>query len=81
MESGAQRYAHLSKAATAIGLEGRFLSKNGSSILPGETLRGFYPPDYQLATDLLKMSVMILVVVVRTAVGSLFIVAMLRLPG
>ena len=36
---------------------------------------------YQLATDLLKMSVMILSVVVRTAVGSLLMVAMLRPAG
>ena len=34
---------------------------------------------HQLATDLLKMSVMILSVVERTAVGSLLMVAMLRL--
>ena len=38
-----------------------------------------YP--YQFATDLLKMSVIILVVVVRTAVGSLLMVAMLRLAA
>ena len=36
---------------------------------------------YQLATDLLKMSVMILSVVVRTAVGSLLMMEMLRLAG
>lgn len=36
---------------------------------------------YQFATDLLKMSVMILSVVVRTAVGSLLMVEMLRLAG
>ena len=37
--------------------------------------------DYQLATDLLKMSVMILSVVVRTALGSLLMVEMLRLAA
>lgn len=36
---------------------------------------------YQLATDLLKMSVIILSVVVRTAVGSLLMVAILRPAG
>ena len=36
---------------------------------------------YQFATDLLKLSVIILVVVVRTAVGSLLMVAMLRLAA
>ena len=94
--NGAQHYANLRESAFRYGLARRNLPKkragprhwqSGKPKLemrpnaPGQPPRPVRPKIiYQLATDLLNMSVIILSVVRRTVPGSLFIVAMFWVP-